>query len=74
MKTRLVCGVGVVDVSYVVQKKVRVAKGRGKGTQKLEWICPYYLKWRCMIDRCYSNKKLSSDPSYGGCSVVKEWL
>lgn len=55
MSIRKVYGVGINDSGYNIQKK-------GKG-----YICPYYLKWRNMLQRCYSQN------SYKGCVVCEEW-
>ena len=37
------------------------------------WACPYYIKWRSMINRCYSKKYQESKPTYIGDSVCDEW-
>ncbi|AZF87738.1 hypothetical protein CPT_Mydo_163 [Proteus phage Mydo] len=34
----------------------------------------YYSRWKDILKRCYSDKFLSKNPSYYGCSVCKEWL
>lgn len=62
---RKVCGVGVKDVAYVVQKKV---------SGRLVWTCPYYKHWKKMLERCYSEKFLIKNTTYAGCSVHTEWL
>lgn len=61
---RLVCGVGINDADYVVQPTVM-----GK-----QISCPYYQVWHSMLKRCYSVKRLTTFPSYVGCSVSEEWL
>ena len=61
-KRTLVCGVGVNDADYIV-------KGRKTG-----FSCPYYQRWSKMLTRCYSEKFISENESYRGCSVCDEWL
>ena len=69
---RLVCGVGINDADYVVQKWETI-EVNGVRKQRLVWICPYYLTWRSMLQRCYSSKFQERNPTYKGCSVSKEW-
>jgi len=63
-KRRLICGVGLNDADYIVQPVVD-----GK-----RLCCPFYLTWKSMVSRCYSEKIQKSRPSYTGCSVCEEWL
>src|SRR5690606_1832927 len=75
MKTRkLVCGVGVNDADYAIQKFETIGYVDGKQKQKLVWGCPYYRTWANMIERCYSDKTQNKNPTYKGCSVSEEWL
>ena len=71
MKKRndLVCGVGINDADYSVIKYEKV-----DGKIKVVWACPYYLKWKGMIVRCYSKKLQEKYPTYKGCSVFEDWL
>lgn len=59
-RNRLIFGFGVNDADYVVTENGAVT-------------CPYYNKWRHMIERCYSIKYQNRNPSYKGCSVCSEW-
>lgn len=59
MARKLVCGVGVNDVSYP------------KGTLR---CCPYYSRWTGMLRRCYSKAYQEIHESYSDCSVCEEWL
>lgn len=70
---KLVCGVGINDADYVVQKWETI-EVNGKRKQKLVWICPYYRVWHSMLNRCYSSKFQERQPTYKGCSVSEEWL
>jgi hypothetical protein len=56
-------GFGINDANYVTQPN------ETKGS----WRCPYYQKWRLMIERCYSSKYQERRPSYAGCSVCLDW-
>lgn len=71
---KLVCGVGINDADYVVQRKETIGYVNGKHKQKLVWTCPYYRVWTNMLVRCYSTKKQEKYPTYKGCTVSDEWL
>ena len=60
---KLVYGVGVNDVGYVVARKV---DGR-------RVTCPYYQRWSNMLQRAYSTKCQERFPTYKGVSVCGEW-
>lgn len=68
------CGVGVNNADYVVQKFETVGCVNGKQKQKRVWTCPYYQTWVDMLKRCYSTKKQKLNPTYEGCTVSDEWL
>ena len=65
---KLIHGVGINDADYNVYKTERV-----DGKLKVLWICPFYEKWKSMVDRCYSKVVHSRQPTYASCSVVPEW-
>lgn len=67
-RKRLICGVGINDADYNVYISEMV-----DGKQKAIWICPFYMKWRSMITRCYSQSSILRHPSYAECSSVPEW-
>jgi len=61
----MVYGVGINDAGYPTQEK-------GKG-----YICPTFLKWRNMLQRCYSNlayEDASVIDDWKTFSVFKEWI
>lgn len=60
---KLVCGVGVNDADYSVST-------RSEGKHK--W-CPFYSRWKKMIERCYDTKFHQIQPTYADCSVAPEW-
>ena len=70
---RLVYGVGINDVDYVVQKWETIGYVNGVRKQKRVWICPYYRVWAGMLMRCYSTKYQERNPTYKGCNVSEEW-
>ena len=74
MLSRLVCGVGVNDAEYVVMKNETIGYFDGKRKQKLVWSCPYYIRWKNMLTRCYSKKLQVNRPTYIGCTVHHDWL
>lgn len=61
--TRLVCGVGVNDSHKPV---FWIENGR-------KVRCKFYTTWLSMLERCYSQVKQASRPSYIGCYVASEW-
>lgn len=74
MKTKkLVCGVGINNADYVVQKFETIGYIGGKRKRKRVWICPHYQTWVDMLKRCYSAKIQDRNPAYKGCSVSVEW-
>lgn len=64
MAKKLVCGVGINDADYAVRPRVN-----GK-----QVMCPFYQVWGHMLQRCYSEKYQSRQPTYIGCYVCDEWL
>lgn len=71
---KLIHGVGINDADYKISKNSVVGfTEEGKRIQKLDWICPFYLRWRGMLERSYSEKYHAKYPSYIGCHVTPEW-
>lgn len=68
-KAGLVCSVGINDADYPVTAYIVV-----NGKRKKICICPFYRKWKSMIDRCYSKAVQKSATSYQECSVISSWL
>lgn len=56
---RLVRGVGINDADYAVMKAIN-----GKRV-----MCPYYMSWTSMLQRCYSKEY-----SFSSSIVCQEWL
>lgn len=61
-KRKPIFGVGVNDANYITQDA------------KNGFICPFYARWKHMIERCYSKKEHKRKPNYAKCSVCEEWL
>ena len=59
-----VYGVGINDSEYMTSPVVD-----GKRI-----FCPFYVKWKSMIQRCYDPKELNRNPCYIDCYVCDEWL
>jgi hypothetical protein len=39
----------------------------------IAYNCPYFTRWKFMLDRCYSPSWLKKHPTYVGCVVCPEW-
>lgn len=63
-KRSLVCGFGINDANYNIEVIINNKKIR----------CPYYKRWRNMLERCYSAKHHAKYPTYKNCTVCDEWL
>lgn len=57
-------GVGTNDADYMVQPTVN----------NKQITCPVYMKWKQMLQRCYSEDSLIKHPTYIGCYVASDWL
>lgn len=68
-RNKLTYGVGINDADYSVYKTEIVG-----GATKNVWVCPFYLKWINMLERCYSRRQQIKNPTYIGCTVCPEWL
>lgn len=68
-RNKLICGIGVCDADYRVNRCEIV-----DGKWKTVWKCPFYVKWHGMIERCYSERFILKHPSYAGCISVPEWI
>lgn len=65
---KLIYGVGVNDSKTPISIYERI---NGKAIRV--WLCPIYVMWRNMLNRCYSMEAQEKHPTYKGCSVSKEW-
>ena len=52
--SKLVFGVGVNDLDYRTQVKEYVTEDGGRRVQKTVFLCKYYIVWKSMLERCYS--------------------
>lgn len=67
-RTTLVYGVGINDSTHNLITTEYV-----NGKRKTVWLCPFGQCWKKMLERCYSRKFISRNPTYDGCSVCEEW-
>lgn len=67
-KNKLVYGWGINDVNYEVYGYELV-----NGKRKRVWICPYYAKWKKILERCFCLKRQAKQPTYRGCTVSEKW-
>lgn len=56
-------GLGVNDAPYQTTIKVN----------GVPYTCPYFSRWKVMLDRCYSKGWLRKHPTYAYCEVAPEW-
>jgi hypothetical protein len=63
MKLSLVYGVGINDAPYQTTIQLNGAT----------YTCPYFIRWRTMIGRCYDKTYQKNNPSYSGCTVTPAW-
>lgn len=68
-KNKLVFGVGVNDANYAVYEYAIVS-----GKNRRVWACPFYIKWKDMLQRCYSERSSVNTPTYLKCTVTESWL
>jgi len=61
---KTILGVGINDADYVTQDHTG---------DKIK-TCPFYRRWKNMLQRCYSEKFQKQYPTYKDCSVCDEWL
>jgi len=64
-KRTSIYGVGINDSDYSVQPRISKTNQRNS--------CPFYLRWKEMLRRCYSEKDHLRNPTYKDCEVVEEW-
>lgn len=71
----LLCGFGINDADHMITKRIKTGEyySNGREVYKTTWDCPYYLKWKNMIQRVYQPYSLKKQPSYIGCSVAEEF-
>jgi len=76
MSKKLVCGIGVNDADYPLTEWEITQEYyfNGKRKRKMIWVCPYYKRWKSMLNRCYSRKCQEKAPTYKGCTVCEDWL
>lgn len=67
-KNKLVYGWGINEVDYDVYRYEIV-----NGKRRWVWICPYYQKWKNIIQRCFCPKEQTRNPTYKGCTITEQW-
>lgn len=67
---KIIFGVGVNDADYNITKSIKVAEGKWR----IIWTCPYYSKWRGILERCFCPKLKAKRPTYSEVTCCEEWL
>lgn len=71
----IVCGVGINDADYrVTRSKFLGRDSKGRRRYKVLWVCPFYDRWKNMLERAYSTRFKKIYPTYEGVFVCEEWL
>lgn len=71
---KLVYGVGINDVDYLLHVRECAVDDNGKQIRKLVWRCPIYTAWTNMLRRCYDAAYQERFPTYKGVGVCSEWF
>lgn len=66
---KLLYGVAINDAEYTT----RIAKRVGSKTFDV-WVCPYFSRWKHVLNRCLSQKFKSKNPTYRDCEICSDWL
>lgn len=69
---KILFGVGINDVTDCEPQHF-YEYDKISGKRKLIGVCRYYKRWRCLIQRCYSEKFKHKNPNYNDCTVCEEW-
>lgn len=67
-RTKLIHGIGINDADYNIARYGLVGD-----KNQIIWRCPYYIRWKNMLARCYSEKYREKRPTYIDCYVVDQW-
>lgn len=68
-RAKLIYGVGVNDADYVTQTYSII-----NGKRCTKWKCPFYVKWKEILRRCYSAEWHLKHDTYVDCTVCDKWL
>ena len=74
VKNKLIHGVGINDADYKLCIVEELPKTNSKRNQKIVWECPFYSRWRGMLERCFSNSFKTKHPTYKDVTCCEEWL
>ena len=73
MRRKLIQDVGFNDTleptSYKIYPEEILPSGQYRRIR-----CPYYVRWKSMLERCYSDKFHEKQHTYKDCTVCEEWL
>lgn len=72
-KKGLTYGWGINDADYPVFLREYNGRTNGRQNVRVIWSCPFYGRWKGMVERCHSEKFQAKQPTYIGCSVCEEW-
>lgn len=61
----LVYGAGINDAPYMI---------RYTGTDGKEYVCPYFDRWKNMLQRVYYPRFKVKQPTYMDCTIEPAWL
>lgn len=67
-KNILAYGWGINDLDRPITRSDSI-----NGKNKVVWRCPYYVKWKSILTRCFCVKKQEAHPTYKDCTITDEW-
>lgn len=71
---RLVHGFGINDIKEPTQKFIQVYDPvTGKNKSKQVWRCPFYDRWKSVLERALCKKLKSRHQTYQECTICEDW-
>lgn len=64
----------IYDGGYETSIREYYTDNSGRKRSRKVWVCPYYVKWRAMITRCYDESQRWLFPTYEDVEVCESWL
>ena len=69
----MIYGVATNDAEYET-RKVKIYYENGIKKRKQLWVCPFYVKWMQMLQRCFCVEYKNKKPTYADVTCCDDWL